>query len=360
MAWVLPRSRSMPRIAAVGTAVPPFCFEQADIREVARQHFQEGLECTQSLIDVFDNVHVNRRFFCVPLEWFQSPHSFSEKNEQYIRWSERLSIEAIERCLQAADLDPRHVDHLVFVSTSGMSTPSIDARIMNRLGFGTHTKRTPVFGLGCAGGATGLARCSDLARGAPDERILLVTVELSSLTFQSSDYRKSNFVASALFSDGAAAVLISGDACPEEGIQMVDGMSTLWPDTLDLMGWHFSETGLSVIFSPTIPKVLELHIKENVSVFLERNEIRLQDLDHFAIHPGGAKILVALKNSLQLSEEKLGSSRFILENYGNMSSPTLLFILEHLMRENSPEGAEWGLCASFGPGFSSELILLRW
>ncbi len=350
----------MPRVVAVGTAVPPFCFEQQDIRELVRQHFQEKLECTQSLIGVFNNVHVHRRFFCVPLEWFERHHSFSEKNEEYIRWSERLSIEAIERCLEKADLGPQDVDHLVFVSTSGMSTPSIDARIINRLGFGTHTKRTPIFGLGCAGGATGLTRCQDLARGASDQRILLVSVELSSLTFQFTDYRKSNFVASALFADGAAAVLICGDACPEEGIHMVDSMSTLWPNTLDLMGWDFSETGLSVIFSPTIPKVLDQHIKENVSEFLQRNQIKLQDLDHFVIHPGGAKILLAMRNSLELSEEKLDSSRFVLENYGNMSSPTILFILEHLIREGSPEKADWGICVAFGPGFSSELILLRW
>ena len=350
----------MPRLVTVGTAVPPYCFEQQEIREWVHQHFQEKLECTQSLIGVFDNVHVHRRFFCVPLEWFEHPHTFSEKNGEYIRWSERLSIEAIERCLEKADLGPQDVDHLVFVSTSGMSTPSIDARIINRLGFGTHTKRTPIFGLGCAGGATGLAHCQDLARGTPDQRILLVSVELSSLTFQFTDFRKSNFVASALFADGAAAVLICGDACPEEGIHMVDSMSTLWPNTLDLMGWDFSETGLSVIFSPTIPKVLDQHIKENVSEFLQRSQIKLQDLDHFVIHPGGAKILLALRNALELSEEKLDSSRFVLENYGNMSSPTILFILEHLMRVSSPEKADWGLCIAFGPGFSSELILLRW
>ena len=350
----------MPRVVAIGTAVPPFCFEQRDIRELARRHFQEKLERTQSLISVFDNVQVHRRFFCVPLEWFDRHHTFSEKNEEYIRWAERLSIEAIERCLDKADLGPRDVDHLVFVSTSGMSTPSIDARIINRLGFDTHTKRTPIFGLGCAGGATGLTRCRDLAKGAPDRKILLVSVELSSLTFQSTDYRKSNFVASALFADGAAAVLVCGDACPEEGVDMVDNLSTLWPDTLDLMGWDFSETGLSVVFSKNIPRMLDQHIRENISEFLTRNQINLQDLTHFVIHPGGAKILLAIRNALELSEGMLDSSRFILENYGNMSSPTILFILEHLMRKRSPEKTDWGLCAAFGPGFSSELILLRW
>ncbi|MCZ6769063.1 MAG: type III polyketide synthase [Acidobacteria bacterium] len=350
----------MPRVVAVGTAVPPFCSNQQNIREVARQHFQEKLECTPSLMDVFENVHVDRRFFCVPREWFGRDHTFSEKNEEFIRWSERLSVEAIERCLEKAGLGPQHVDHLIFVSTSGMSTPSIDARIINRLGFDTHTKRTPIFGLGCAGGASGLTRCFDLAKGAPEQRILLVSVELSSLTFQFRDYRKSNLVASALFADGAAAVLVCGDACPEDGIHMVDNLSTLWPDTLDLMGWEFTQTGLSVILSPGIPRLLKKHLKNNIHEFLKRNQLKVKDLSHFVIHPGGAKILHDFRKSLDLSEGMLEPSRFVLKNYGNMSSPTLLFILDHIISERSPQKSDWGLCAAFGPGFSSELILLRW
>jgi len=309
---------------------------------------------------VFENVNVHRRFFCVPREWFGRDHTFSEKNEEFIRWSERLSIEAIERCLEKAGIGPQHVDHLIFVSTSGMSTPSIDARIINRLGFDTHTKRTPIFGLGCAGGASGLTRCFDLAKGAPERRVLLVSVELSSLTFQFTDYRKSNLVASALFADGAAAVLVCGDACPEDGIHLVDNFSTLWPDTLDLMGWEFSQTGLSVILSPGIPRLLEKHLKNNIHEFLTRNQLKVKDLSHFVIHPGGAKILLAFRKSLDLSEEMLEPSRFVLENYGNMSSPTILFILDHIINERSPQESDWGLCAAFGPGFSSELILLRW
>ncbi len=350
----------MPRVVSVGTAVPPFCSTQQDIREVARQHFQEKLECTPSLMDVFENVNVNRRFFCVPREWFGRDHTFSAKNEEYIRWSERLSVEAIERCLEKAGLGPQQVDHLIFVSTSGMSTPSIDARIINRMGFDTHIKRTPIFGLGCAGGASGLARCYDLAKGAPEQRVLLVSVELSSLTFQFTDYGKSNFVASALFADGAAAVLVCGDACPEDGIHMVDTLSTLWPDTLDLMGWEFTQTGLSVILSTGVPRLLKKHLKDNIHEFLKRNQLKLKDLSHFVIHPGGAKILNAFRKSLDLSEGMLEPSRFVLENYGNMSSPTLLFVLDHIIAERSPQKSDWGLCAAFGPGFSSELILLRW
>ncbi|MDA2933902.1 type III polyketide synthase [Acidobacteria bacterium AH-259-D05] len=350
----------MPRVVAVATAVPPFRYDQQEIREVAEQHFQGNLERINGLIGVFDNVQIHQRFFCIPLEWFHRDHTFTEKNEEYIRWSKQLSLEAIENCLSRAGLNPAQIDHLIFVSTSGMATPSIDAHIVNKLRFDSHTKRTPIFGLGCAGGAAGLSRCYDLAKGAPEERILLVSVELSSLTFQSKDYRKSNLIASALFSDGAAAVVVCGDACPEGGIQMVDTFSTLWPNTLDVMGWDFSETGLSVVFSRDIPDILNQHIKQNICQFLTRNQLNLNDLNHFVIHPGGAKILLAFEKSLNLRQGMLDSSRAILENYGNMSSPTLLFILEHLTRECSPKHTDYGLCAAFGPGFSSELILLRW
>ncbi len=220
----------------MGTAVPPFRYTQQEIRHSACQHFQGNLARVERLLSVFDNVQVRQRFFCVPLDWFLQDHTFTEKNEEYVRWSRRLSIEAIEDCLEKARLGPNDIDHLIFVSTGGMSTPSIDAHIINKMKFGPHTKRTPIFGLGCGGGAAGLARCLDLARGSSRERILLVSAELSSLTFQHKDFSKSNFVASALFSDGVATAVVCGHECPEEGIRMVDTYSTLWPDTLDIMG----------------------------------------------------------------------------------------------------------------------------
>ena len=350
----------MPRIVAVGTAVPPFRYDQQEIRRSAFQHFQGNLSRVEKLLGVFDNVQVQQRFFCVPVDWFLQDHTFTEKNEEYIRWSQRLSIEAIEDCLDKADLRPADIDHLIFVSTSGMSTPSIDAHIINKMKFGPHTKRTPIFGLGCAGGAAGLSRCADLARGSPQERILMVSAELSSLTFQYQDFSKSNFIASALFSDGVAAVVVCGDQCPDEGISMVGSHSTLWPDTLDVMGWEFSETGLSLIFSPDIPQLLNSHIKPTISEFLAQNEMSLEDLSHFIIHPGGAKILHAFEKSLSLSNGMLASSRSVLKNYGNMSSSTVIFILEHLTRNFPPDAGSYGLCGAFGPGFSSELILLKW
>lgn len=350
----------MPKVTAVGTAVPPHALTQESTREYAGQHFSRGIRDIQRLISVFDNVQIRRRFFCVPLDWFGHDHNFSERNDLYIEWAEKLSLESARSCLQKAKLEPGQIDHLVFVSTSGMSTPSIDARLINRLGFGKHIRRTPIFGLGCAGGAAGLSRCWELTKGSPRQRILLVAVELSSLTFQCNDFSKSNLVASALFADGAAAAVISGDELGDGGVEIVDTQSTIWPQTLDVMGWNFSQTGLQVIFSRSIPHLLKQHIKHNIERLLSLHKLSLESISHYVIHPGGAKVLQSFEESLGLTNGLLDNSRWILENYGNMSSPTMLFILDRLLCSRKARPGEYGISAAFGPGFSSELLLLRW
>ncbi len=350
----------MPKVVQVGTAVPPFAITQECTRAYARTHFRKGMRDIERLISVFDNVQIQRRYFCVPMDWFDSEHTFTERNDLFIEWAERLSTTAVKDCLAKAGLRPSDIDHLVFISTSGVSTPSIDARMINRLGFGRHIRRTPIFGLGCAGGAAGLSRCWELAKASPSKRILLVAVELSSLTFQHGDFSKSNLVASALFADGAAAVLIGGDETPERGVEIIDTQSTLWPETLDVMGWKFSQTGLQVIFSRSIPHLLKLHIRQNIEQLLQHNGLALKDVSHYVIHPGGAKVLQSFAESLNLVNGALDNSRHVLEHFGNMSSPTMLFILGRLMASGRAKAGDYGISAAFGPGFSSELLLLRW
>ncbi len=348
----------MPRIAAIGTAVPPHLTPQDAVRDRAAEHFSAGRRDVFRLIQVFDNVGVRQRYFCKPLDWLAREHTFRERNGAYQRWAERLSMEAIERCLENAGLGCDQVDHLIFVSTSGMATPSIDARLANRLPLGPHTRRTPIFGLGCAGGAAGLTRAWELAKGSPSSRILLVAVEICSLTFQSGDFSKSNLVASALFADGAAAALVVGDETDLPGTAIVDAQSTIWPETLDVMGWDFSETGLQVIFAKSIPHLLQTHIKENLHRVLELNGLACSDLAHYAVHPGGTKILESFQESLGLTNGKLEVSREVLAGFGNMSSPTVLFILKRVL-EGDLRSGDIGLAAAFGPGFSSELLLWR-
>lgn len=350
---------NVPRIVATGTAVPPFHYEQDSVRERARLHFQKGLKDVERLIAVFDSVQVSGRYFCVPPEWLECRHTFTEKNRAYQEWAERLSAQAVRNCLKAAGVPPDDVHHLLFVSTSGLATPSIDARLVQNLGFSSHVRRTPIFGLGCAGGAAGLARCMDLARATPRGRILLVAVEISSLTFQRNDFSRANLIASALFSDGAAAVLVCGDECPEEGTEIVDSSSTLWPGTLNVMGWEFSEEGLSVVFSPRIPTLLTETIAGIVSAFLAGNRLQPRDIQAYVLHPGGAKILAALQTSLDIPTQGLDHSRYVLANYGNMSSATVLFVLDRHRSSGLPRPGQHALCMAFGPGFSSELVLLR-
>ncbi len=349
----------MPRISAIGTAVPPHAAAQCRIQEHAGQHFGNGRRDVARLIKVFESVQIKQRYFCVSQDWFDRQHTFQERNDTYTKWAQKLSSQAIEQCLQRAGVGAEEIDHLVFVSTSGVATPSIDARLVNQHGFQRHIRRTPIFGLGCAGGAGGLARAAQLAQAAPRERILLVAVEISSLTFQPQDFSKSNLVASALFADGAAAVLISGDEVSGPGVEVVGSLTTIWPKTLDVMGWEFTQTGLKVIFSKSIPHLLASHIRENIQELLQPRQLEIQDLAHYAIHPGGAKVLESFQASLALRNGALDHSRFVLENYGNMSSPTMLFVLERLISSGNVKPGELGLGAAFGPGFSSELLLLR-
>lgn len=349
----------MPKILGMGTSVPPNALTQEEIRDAALTHFRNGLNDARRLIPVFNNVQVNRRHLCVPLSWFDDEHTFSETNQEYIRWAERLSAEAIEEALDRAGLGAEEIDHLIFVSTSGMSTPSIDARLINRMGFRSDVKRTPIFGLGCAGGAAGLSRAHDLARCQPGQKVLLAAVEISSLTFQFRDFSKSNLVASSLFSDGAAAVVVQSNES-SSGPTILATQSTLWKGTLDVMGWDFSETGLAVIFSRQIPNIIREHILGNVESFMAKNGLSVGDIGYYIVHPGGAKVLSSFRETLGLKAEELEHSRYVLENFGNMSSPTLLFILDRFCRNTRPEPKEYGLCVAFGPGFSSELLLLGW
>ncbi len=350
----------MPQILSLGTAVPPHVIPQNEIRDAALNHFSRGLRDSARLVTVFNNVNVKNRYMVVPLTWFERTRSFTETNNKYVEWAEKLSAEAIQQCLDPVGLKPSDIDQILFVSSSGLSTPSIDARLANSLGFKKHIKRTPIFGLGCAGGASGLSRAGDLAKSVPGQRVLLVAVELSSLTFQFQDFSKSNLVASSLFADGAAAVLVQTENGSTTGPQILATQSTIWPSTLHIMGWDFSETGLSVIFSRQIPKLIQQHIRENIDGFLKPQGLELSDIDHFIVHPGGAKIIVSFCETLQLPPERLEHSREVLENYGNMSSPTILFILERYCRVARPKKGEYGLCVAFGPGFCSELLLIRW
>jgi alkylresorcinol/alkylpyrone synthase len=251
----------MPRLVSVGTAVPPHVVTTSQAREFARGFFGADFKDLDRLLALFDHTLIDRRHICQPIDWFSAPKSFREKNDAYIEWSLKLGEEAISLALKRAHLDVSDVDYLIFVSTTGLATPSMDARIIGHMGMSAHTRRTPIWGLGCAGGVAGVSHAFHHALGHPESVTVVVALELCSLTFHFGDKTKSNLVATALFADGAAAAVVTGDEVDVNGLTMVDTKSTLWPDSLDVMGWDFESEGMQVVFSRDIPGIGYRHGK---------------------------------------------------------------------------------------------------
>ncbi|QRG65592.1 type III polyketide synthase [Brevibacillus choshinensis] len=353
----------MPRIEAVATAVPPYVITQEDSMKLARRFFQDAFPDIDRLLGVFGNSQIHKRHLCMPLDWYESERHFAEKNKLYVANAEELAAQAARNCLGKAKLSADSIDCLMFVSSTGIATPSLDSRLVNRLGMRSDVTRVPLWGLGCAGGAMGLSRACEYARAYPERRVLLVSVELCGLTFIRQDMSKSNLVATCLFGDGAAAVLIEGDHAGSQEQSSPrpyfrGARTTTWPDTLDVMGWEVTEPGLKVVFSRDIPSLIHQSMRENVDTFLTPHDTSVDRLRHFIFHPGGAKVLTAYQRSLGLSAEATRLSSEVLRDFGNMSSPTVLFVLEKSMERNWEPG-DLGLLAALGPGFSSEMLLLE-
>lgn len=349
----------MPRILSAATAVPPYVLHRQDAKQFARDFFASGHSDIDRLLPLFDSADIDRRYICNPIDWFRSPKSFREKNDGYIHWSIELGSEATLKALDRAGLKPSDVDYLIFVSTTGLATPSIDARLIGKLGMGEHTRRTPIWGLGCAGGVAGLSHAHHHALGHPDSITLVVAVELCSLTFHFGDKSKSNLVASALFGDGAAALVVGGDDVGSEGLEIIDTESTLWPGSTDVMGWDFESDGMQVVFSRDIPSIVLRESKKNITGFLTRKKLTLDQLNFFVAHPGGAKVIAAYEEALSLGPEAMQGARDVLREFGNMSSASMLFVLERFLSNGRAVTGSYGLATALGPGFSSELVLLR-
>jgi alkylresorcinol/alkylpyrone synthase len=346
----------MSSIVSVGTAVPPYLMRQEDACRMAGKHFGGIIENIPRYLKVFKNALVRERYFCVEADWFGREHTLAAKNRLYLEWAEKLSLAAIETCLKGASVNCDAIDYLVFVSSSGIATPSLDVALVNKLGLKPGVRRLPLFGLGCAGGAAGIALCSALA-AAEHATALLVAVEVNSLTFQPEDMTKANLVACSLFGDGAAAVLFSGEAGP---VNILNSVSLLRHQTDHLMGWDFVDTGFRVVFSRAVPQTIMDMMPEAVDEVIDGRNIGLDDIDCFIFHPGGKRILEAYEKVLGRRQEDFASSYSVLAHYGNMSSATVLFVLDHQFRKVGHAAGDYGLLAAFGPGFSAEATLMQW
>jgi alkylresorcinol/alkylpyrone synthase len=363
-------ARAAPRLASVATALPAHVASQSAARALAARMFEEGLDPEdRRLIGVFDSSGIETRHFCMPLDWYADARTFGEMNARYIEHALALATEASSRAIARAGLTPADVDHIVFVSSTGLSTPSVDARLANVIGLRSDVRRTPIWGLGCAGGTAGIARARDFALADPGARVLLIALELCSLTFQRRDLDRRNLVAAALFADGAAAAVIAGAeaAMPApngnggaaHGLELVASRSMLWPDTLDVMGWDVDERGLHVIFSRDIPTIVREWVRPNLDSFLAAHGLSLERLSHIVAHPGGPKVLAAYGDALGLPPEAFRHARDVLRACGNMSSPTCLFVLERTLEAGDIRPGDSAVLAALGPGFSSELVLMR-
>jgi alkylresorcinol/alkylpyrone synthase len=269
-------------------------------------------------------------------------------------------VKAIEQCITAARITKEEITDIIFISTKGLSTPSLDALIINEMRLNQYINRIPIFGLGCAGGVAAYAKASFIAKANPDAIVLLVAVELCSLTFLNSDLSKSNFIGSSLFADGVAACIISGtnhEIKTKKTIQFLTSQSKLYYDTLDIMGWEFLDKGFKVVFSQDIPTFISKNIYADVSLFLEKQNLKLTDIKNFVFHPGGKKVLTAYEESLAVDGDFLKNTREVMNDNGNMSSPTVLYVLERFYSKGFENG--YGLMLSVGPGFSSEMVLLQ-
>lgn len=353
----------MPHILSVGTAVPAHEVSMEESMAVSRSLFADAFPDIDRLLSVFAHSTIRKRHFAAPLTWLAQSHPFAEKNKLFIDVACTLGMDAINRCLSAASLTAQDIDCLIFNTSTGLSTPSIDARLVNLLGLRQDVTRIPLWGLGCAGGATGLSRAFDYVQAYPEAVAVLVCVELCGLTFIKEDVSKSNLVATSLFGDGAGAVLVAGDAfARKHGLQQtprfVSRKTCTWYDSLDVMGWDVTDAGLKVIFSQDIPTLVKKRMRSNVDDFLSAHNLQRSQIDHFILHPGGPKVITAYQQALEISDGQTRFAEEVLTEYGNMSSPTVLFVLEKALQQPWQE-REIGLVGALGPGFSSELILLE-
>ncbi len=350
----------MPSLAAVSKIDFPHRVEQKKVKQYAKELFMPSFPQIERMLVAFDNTEIKTRNFCKPLEYYADIHSFQEQNDEYIRIALEYSVKAIEESIGIAQIDRQDITDIIFLSTTGLSTPSLDALIINHMKLNPGICRLPVFGLGCAGGVSGFSKASTLAIANPDAVVLLVAVELCSLTFLRNDYSKSNYIGSSLFADGVAACIITGDNHTNKTkrkIAFKATQSVLYNDTLDVMGWEFKNEGFKVLFSQDIPTIIANNVEKDVTSFLGRYGLALSDIENFIFHPGGKKVLNAYEVALKVEGDFLKNTREVMNDNGNMSSPTVLYVLERFFANGFDDG--YGLMVSMGPGFSCEMVLLQ-
>jgi alkylresorcinol/alkylpyrone synthase len=357
-----------PMILAAATALPPNVLEQESIATLLKALWGEKYEQSRRWRSTFEqiqrSVRIDRRYLALPVSEYPALDSFAKTNAAWSRAASELGAAAARNALAAAGISARDVDHLLFVTGTGIATPSLDARIVNRLGMRADVRRTPIFGLGCAGGVAGVTRAADVLRGFPEQIAMIVSAELCSLTLQRADDSVANIIASALFGDGAAAVVLGGaqmeNRSGSPAPRIIATRSVFYPHSEQMMGWEVVDSGLKIVLSPAIPDLVREHLGGDVDEMLAEQGLARSAISHWIAHTGGNRVLEAIATALDLPPGALDRSWRLLAATGNLSSASVLFVLHDLLDARAAHPGDYGLMLAMGPGFCAELALLRW
>lgn len=349
------------RILSAASKFPSHRYSQEAITSALTAYWRDKLGARSALLQrLHSRAGVKWRYLAFPFERYKQFDTWGETNRAWFAAAEELGADAIDGALDRAGLARGDVDALYVVSITGIASPSLDARLINRMGLRRDLKRTPIFGLGCVAGAVGLTRAADYARAYPGQVAVLLSVEICSLAMRRDDLSTANLIATGIFGDGAVAAIVGGDQLPHEGPEIIDHRSVFYPGTEYIMGWDISERGFSIVLSPELPSLIKAHLANDVDSFLAANGLARRDIGSWVMHPGGPKVLEAVEVALGLHEQELRLSWESLERVGNLSSGSVLCVLEDTLMNHRPPAGTMGLIAAMGPGFCSELILVRW
>jgi alkylresorcinol/alkylpyrone synthase len=348
------------RIASVAGAFPRNYYTQEEIATALKRHWAKHVENPKVLDRLMGRVAVDGRHLALPIEAYDGLTTWGKSNDAWITVAEDLAEQSICRALARAGLSEADLDAIFFVSVTGIASPSIDARLMNRMNLRTDIKRNPIFGLGCVAGAAGIARAADYVRAYPHHNAVLVAVELCSLTWQRRDLSVANLISSGLFGDGSAAVIVSGSEGTAHGPEIIATRSSFYRGTEDVMGWDISEEGFRIVLSEKVPEMVRKHLAPDLDAFLADHQLSRDDISTWIMHTGGPKVLEATAEALNLPDNALRVSWECLRKMGNLSSASVLLVLEEFMNRRRPAAGSYSILAAMGPGFCSELVLLRW
>jgi alkylresorcinol/alkylpyrone synthase len=348
------------RIASAASAFPEYYYPQKFLLEQLQAYWGDRLKNPQMLARLHKNVAVEGRHLCMSYEKYHDVNTWGQANDIWIRVAQELGEQALCRALHHAGVDSSALGALFFTSVTGICSPSIDALLVNRMKLPRNIKRVPIFGLGCVAGAAGIARCADYVRAYPSQAAALVSVELCSLTIQRENLSVANLISSGLFADGSAAVVVTGKDIEANGPEVLATQSVFYPQTEEMMGWKVSEKGFNITLSPEVPTLIRENLGQNMDDFLAAHDLKRSDIGSWVLHTGGPKVLEATAAALDLHDGQLDASWDCLKKVGNLSSASVLVVLEDVMRNRRPEPGTLGILAAMGPGFCSELLLLRW